>query len=59
MESSSFDKDSFGCVLLCVEEPDLYGNFYGFVTVETRSVECVVPADPADPRDRIKSMSDR
>ena len=59
-ESGFFDKDSFMEILgmwartVVCGRARLGGIPCGFIAVETRSVECVVPADPADPETESK-----
>lgn len=62
-ESGFFDKDSFMEILgmwartVVCGRARLGGIPCGFIAVETRSVECLVPADPADPETESKLIS--
>ena len=63
-ESGFFDKDSFQEVLsiwaktVVCGRARLGGIPCGVIAVETRSVECLCPADPADPETESKVDND-
>ncbi len=62
-ESGFFDKDSFQEVLSVWAQTVVCGRGRlggipcGVIAVETRSVECLCPADPADPETESKVLT--